>query len=149
MQINTYHRLPQDAKDIRTQVFKEEQGFLCDFDEIDAKALHVVIYLYGVAAATGRAFPEERDPTVWHLGRIAVRKIYRGQGLGLAVVRALESAAEKEGGRTLELSAQTQAQRFYEKAGYTAQGGVYKEEHCPHIKMVKRLNGTQPVSAPT
>lgn len=141
MQIKTYHRLPQDAKDIRTQVFIEEQGFLCDFDEIDAKALHIVLYLDGVAAATGRAFPAERDPSVWHLGRIAVRKMYRGQGLGLAVVRALENAAENEGGRTLELSAQTQAQRFYEKAGYTAQGGVYQDEHCPHIKMVKCMSG--------
>ena len=146
MQIKTYHRLPQDAKDIRTQVFIEEQGFLCDFDEIDEKALHVVLYLDGVAAATGRAFPEEHDPTVWHLGRIAVRKNYRGQGLGLAVVRALESAAEKEGGRTIELSAQTQAQRFYEKAGYTARGGVYLDEHCPHIKMIKCLSETHAVS---
>ena len=149
MEIKVFDSLPQDAKDIRTQVFIEEQGFQSEFDDIDAKALHIVLYLDGVAAATGRTFPEMEDLSVWHLGRIAVCKEYRGQGLGLAVVRALESAAEKRGGRLFELSAQTQAQRFYEKAGYTAQGEVYKEEHCPHIKMVKRLGGARPVSEPT
>lgn len=146
MQIKTYQSLPREATEIRTQVFIEEQGFQSEFDDIDAVALHVVIYLDGAAAATGRTFQEDNGSAVWHLGRIAVRKEFRGRGLGLAVVRALESAAEQEGGRVFELSAQTQARCFYEKAGYTAQGGVYKEEHCPHIKMVKRLNGAAPVS---
>ena len=141
MQIKTYQSLPREAAEISTQVFIEEQGFLREFDDIDAKALHVVIYLDGAAAATGRTFQEDNSSAVWHLGRIAVRKDYRGRGLGLAVVKALEEAAEKEGGRVFELSAQTQARRFYEKAGYTAQGGVYQDEHCPHIKMVKNMSG--------
>lgn len=95
MQIKTYQSLPREAAEIRTQVFVEEQGFLREFDDIDAKALHVVIYLDGAAAATGRTFQEDNSSAVWHLGRIAVRKDYRGRGLGLAVVKALEEAAEK------------------------------------------------------
>lgn len=140
MQIKIFRCIPQEARDIRKQVFIEEQGFQSEFDDIDARALHAVIYLDGTAAATGRTFPEKEDLSVWHMGRIAVRKEYRGQGLGLAIVRALENAAEKEGGLVFELSAQLQARRFYEKAGYSAQGGVYMDEHCPHIKMSRRVS---------
>ena len=33
-----------DARLIRQQVFVEEQGFVNEFDDIDAKAYHAVIY---------------------------------------------------------------------------------------------------------
>lgn len=139
MELITAHTLTPDAKAIREAVFINEQGFQNEFDEIDARAVHVVLYLDGVAAATGRAFQKEKTST-WLLGRIAVRKEFRGQKLGLKVVNALEAEAKKAGAATAELSAQLQAKGFYEKAGYTAQGGVYKDEHCPHVKMTKPLS---------
>lgn len=36
------------------------------------------------------------------------------------------------------LSAQVQAQGFYEKLGYVASGEPYLDEHCPHIHMEKQ-----------
>lgn len=37
-----------DARLIRQQVFVEEQGFVNEFDDIDAKAYHAVIYTGGI-----------------------------------------------------------------------------------------------------
>lgn len=139
MELVTVRCLTPGAKAVREAVFITEQGFQNEFDEIDARAVHVVLYDGGTAAATGRAFPKENGSGTWLLGRIAVRKEYRGQKLGLMVVNALEAEAKKAGADTAELSAQLQAKGFYEKAGYTAQGGVYKDEHCPHVKMTKPL----------
>ena len=76
-----------------------------------------------------------------HIGRICVRKAYRGRDLGRMIVEALEKQAEKVGYKEVGLSAQTRVQQFYEKLGYRAYGDVYKDEYCPHIAMKKTLSG--------
>lgn len=81
-----------DARLIRQQVFVEEQGFVNEFDDIDAKAYHAVIYTGGYPIATGRLFDENGEA---HIGRICVRKAYRGRDLGRMIVEALEKQAEK------------------------------------------------------
>ena len=83
-----------DARLIRQQVFVEEQGFVNEFDDIDAKAYHAVIYTGGYPIATGRLFDENGEA---HIGRICVRKAYRGRDLGRMIVEALEKQAEKVG----------------------------------------------------
>ena len=113
-----------DARLIRQQVFVEEQGFVNEFDDIDAKAYHAVIYTGGYPIATGRLFDENGEA---HIGRICVRKAYRGRDLGRMIVEALEKQAEKVGYKEVGLSAQTRVQPFYEKLGYTAYGDVYKD----------------------
>ena len=45
----------------------------------------------------------------------------------------------KRGAKKASLSAQVQAQGFYESCGYTAEGDTYLDEHCPHIHMTKTL----------
>ena len=125
-----------DAADIRREVFMDEQGFSREFDDIDNRAFHAVIYCDGKAAAAGRLF-EGRSG--WHIGRVAVRKQFRGEGLGALIVRALEEKAVAEGAACIRLSAQVRAQGFYEKLGYTAEGEEYYDEACPHIAMSKRL----------
>ena len=112
-----------DARLIRQQVFVEEQGFVNEFDDIDHEAYHAVIYTGGYPIATGRLFDENGEA---HIGRICVRKAYRGRDLGRMIVEALEKQAEKVGYKEVGLSAQTRVQPFYEKLGYTAYGDVYK-----------------------
>ena len=127
--------LPQ-AAEIRQEVFVEEQGFHNEFDEIDAAAWHTVIYDNGRPAATGRAFLEDG---AWHIGRVAVRKEFRGKQYGAAVMQALERKIAELGAESVGLSAQVQARGFYEKLGYEAHGGEYLDEHCPHVSMTKCL----------
>ena len=125
-----------DAKAIRQEVFMEEQGFVKEFDSLDETAFHAVAFTDGQASATGRLF---KGRSGWHIGRIAVRKQFRGSGLGGDVVRALEAKAREEGAEYIKLSAQVRAQGFYEKLGYRAEGEEYLDEHCPHIAMKKIL----------
>lgn len=133
-----FDALPDDARMIRTEVFCDEQGFIEEFDSIDDTAVHVVAYYNGEPAATGRIFTED-DPTVRHIGRVAVRKKFRGLKIGEGVMMILEASARESGAEYTELSSQCQARGFYEKCGYTAHGDIYMDQHCPHILMKKRL----------
>lgn len=130
--------LSKEAALIRREVFMEEQGFSDEFDEIDARALHLVLDTSGVPAATGRLFRGEDEGVYW-IGRVAVRKAFRGRALGREVMEALEAEARRLCGRELRLSAQVQAAGFYEKLGYRRCGEEYLDEHCPHIEMRKDL----------
>lgn len=129
-------KLPE-ALDIRYRVFIEEQGFEMDHDQHDKDAYHVVIYKQGKPVATARAFLE--DGKRHHIGRVAVLKEYRGQGLGKALLTALEGELAKTPVKKLYLGAQTHAQAFYEKLGYQKFGDVFLDEGSPHIHMEKTL----------
>ena len=47
----------QDARDIRTRVFVEEQGFEHEFDEYENSSWCLVLYLDNIPIATGRGAP--------------------------------------------------------------------------------------------
>ena len=136
-----------DAMDIRNKVFVEEQGFKNEFDDIDPRAWHLVLYIGDIPAATGRLFDRENDDCLKDkasgnrmiLGRIAVIQEYRGKSLGGEVMAELEQTAKENGAELVEVSAQERVRSFYEKLGYTAVGDAYYDEFCPHIRMVKRI----------
>ena len=127
----------QDYRAVRIEVFMKEQGFQNEFDEIDERAYHVVVYQDKCAIATGRMYFEDEKTMI--LGRIAVIKEYRGTGLGNKVVKSLENKAKELNCTTVKLSAQQRAQMFYEKLGYQPIGEVYYDEWCPHITMSKNI----------
>lgn len=127
-----------EAKQIRQTVFVEEQGFHNEFDAMDAEAWHVVLWKDEHAIATGRTFPAQGETHAWTIGRVAVRKPYRGQGIGALVVRKLEEIAQQHGAASFMLSAQVRARGFYETIGYHAIGEPYLDEYCPHVTMIKR-----------
>lgn len=129
------HFAPCEA--IRTAVFIEEQGFHGEFDEIDDRAWHTIVYDGEKPIATGRAFLNEDG--VHTIGRVAALQEYRGKGAGTAVLRALEEKLRQEGATTVCLSAQIQAMGFYRALGYQPEGAEYLDEHCPHITMKKQL----------
>ena len=74
--VKWFGSLTEEAKQIREEVFVEEQGFLQEFDETDVKADHLVWYEAGEAAATCRYYAGEEKGVYW-LGRLAVRKRFR------------------------------------------------------------------------
>ena len=135
-----FDHLPGEAREIREEVFIREQGFQEEFDEIDGYAVHLVLFCDGAAAAVCRFYPgkEEGD---YLLGRLAVRKEFRGKNLGALLVAKAEREIRKEGGQTVRLHAQRRVQPFYEKQGYTAYGETDFDEDCPHVWMKKRLEG--------
>jgi predicted GNAT family N-acyltransferase len=108
-----------------------------EFDDIDKRATHVLIYDGKTPIATGRLYSEDGEN--FHIGRVCVSKEYRGKGFGRRVLSALEEDARKAGGRTVSLSAQCAAQGFYEKSGYTATDDLHDDEGVPHVTMIKSL----------
>lgn len=121
---------------IRQTVFVEEQGFVDEFDEIDDVAWHAVLFVDDVAVATARAYDSENG---WHIGRVAVLKEYRKQGLGEEIMEAVEKKAYELGAKEISLSAQMQAKGFYEKIGYLSLDDLHYDQHCPHVTMIKKL----------
>lgn len=130
--------LSQDARVIRQEGFVEEQGFHHEFDEIDSRAWHLVLYENGQAAGCCRLFSSEQ-PEVYILGRLAVRKSCRGRQYGEWLVREAEVWLRGRQVKRLALSAQVRVRPFYEKLGFTASGDEYLDEYCPHIHMEKEL----------
>lgn len=116
----------------------KEQGFKDEFDEWDNKVSHVVLFVGGKAAGTGRLLPRENNNT-FVIGRVAVLEKYRKLHIGSKIINELEIMAKKLDGVSIELSAQCRARGFYEKLGYVASGETYLDEFCEHIHMVKKL----------
>lgn len=132
-------RLPKEAKAIREEVFVKEQGFANEFDEIDDRSWHLVLYLDQTPIATGRVY--EVDPETYQIGRICVRKPFRGQSVGTYVVKFLCNKAISLGARKAVLLAQLDKQGFYYRIGFRPDpnGEVIMDEGVPHIKMTKVL----------
>lgn len=130
--------LTPEGREIRSEIFLDEQKFHDEFDEIDeTTAQHLVLYVNGKAAAVGRLFPTPDDGDSFTIGRVAVRADFRGKRLGSAVMRALEEEARKQGAKKIVLAAQQRARHFYETLGYSACGELFLDEYCPHIPMCK------------
>ncbi len=136
MKAEIYDYLPREGKEIREDVFIKEQGFEHEYDETDDVARHVVLFIDDQAVATCRFFKEGNR---YMIGRIAVRKAYRGMHLGQKVVEEAEHVIEKEADECF-LYAQIRAQGFYEKLGYEPVGVPDEDEGVPHIMMHKHLH---------
>lgn len=138
MDSKVYDTLPQEAVRIRKAVFIEEQGFQNEFDYLDDRAKHLVVFEQGVPMATCRFFQAE-EPGNFIVGRIAVAKQYRGRNIGSHILHMAEVQIQKLGGTSVCLHAQMQAEPFYKKNGYCKYGEADLEENCPHIWMRKEI----------
>ncbi|MFJ4919238.1 GNAT family N-acetyltransferase [Streptomyces sp. NPDC088725] len=134
---------------VRKEVFVVEQRVPEDleYDGRDETAIQVLaVRDDGLPLGTGRLLygPEAADrtggdPTVGALGRLAVSKEARGQGLGAALVRAIEEAAREAGLLAVDLHAQTHALGFYERLGYDAYGPEFLDAGIEHRSMRRAL----------
>ena len=129
----------EDAHTIRFTVFCDEQGYTTaeEIDDKDACSHHIVVYSGDQAVGTGRMYQAE-DKT-FRMGRIAVRKEWRGTGLGLFIMKAMEQKAKELGANYAILDAQCRVIPFYEKAGYLVCGEEHMDGHVPHKMMKKSL----------
>jgi YbgC/YbaW family acyl-CoA thioester hydrolase len=135
-----WETLGREAREIRTEVFVDEQKIPADmeWDDADIGAVHAVAFnRFGAALATGRLL--EHVPGVAKIGRMAVRQNVRSSGVGRAVLDALLQAARQRGDREAVLHAQMSAASFYGRAGFTPRGPVFEEAGIPHVEMVRSL----------
>jgi YbgC/YbaW family acyl-CoA thioester hydrolase len=138
--LGSWTELGHAAATVRTAVFIEEQEVpeSEEWDADDALALHAVVSnLAGLPLATGRLITAGLPKGEARIGRMAVLRSMRGAGVGGQVIRALLDAATAQGRHQVSLSAQTSAQAFYARHGFTPVGDVYDEVGIPHVKMTK------------
>ncbi|MGG3870693.1 GNAT family N-acetyltransferase [Brevibacillus laterosporus] len=133
----------QDALHVRRVVFIVEQQVpedleIDEHDQLSDPTIHVIAYRDIEPVATGRLRSPEQG--VGKIERVAVKQETRGTGLGRELMLHLEKIAVQQGNSTLKLSAQLQAQPFYEKLGYEGYGEIFDDAGIDHIMMKKQLN---------
>jgi predicted GNAT family N-acyltransferase len=139
IELSSWEEAREEATRIRFTVFVEEQRVPAEMemDENDEYCIHAIAFAAdGRAVGTGRLLPDA------HIGRMAVLKEWRGQGIGAAVLEALIEEARRRGEVEVALSAQTHAIEFYRRHGFSEEGKVYEEAGIPHQAMRKMLSQT-------
>ena len=128
----SWDQLQQDAKLIRKLVFISEQNIpeQDEWDDQDAISQHFVVYDQNQPIATARLLANNS------VGRVAVLKAYRGQGIGRLIMLEIIAYAQAQKRPSLQLSSQVHAISFYEKLGFSIQSDEYDECGIPHIEMV-------------
>ena len=125
----------EDICSIRYEVFVGEQNVPeeLEIDGLDDEAKHVLAFVDGVPIGTGRILIDG------HIGRVAVLKNYRGQGIGKSIMKELIKWAQDISLEKVWLSSQWHAHSFYLDLGFVSVGEIYKEAGIDHIKMYRVL----------
>jgi len=117
---------------IRTEVFIEEQQVPPDleWDGLDETAIHLL-----ALDADGRAIGCVRiiEPNI--IGRMAVCKFWRRHGIGDTLLTTAVRLCRQRGHGPIQLSAQTHAIPFYERAGFQVCSEEYQDAGIPHCDM--------------
>ena len=136
IELMDWERAQTIAGPIRFAIFVGEQNVPSgiELDDLDAQCVHAVAFDdAGKAIGTGRLLPDGQ------IGRMAVVKDWRRQGVGDAILEALIEEARKRGHAEVLVAAQLQAAEFYRNHGFVADGKVYTEAGILHEKMRKKL----------
>jgi predicted GNAT family N-acyltransferase len=121
---------------IRETVFIHEQHVPVEleWDELDADCLHILaLDSAGNPIGTARLLPDG------HIGRMAVLREWRGQGVGSALLQRLLEEAKKWPLRQVIVNAQTYAAGFYTRLGFRTAGEEFIDAGIPHVRMVLQL----------
>jgi predicted GNAT family N-acyltransferase len=124
---------------IRSTVFIQEQNVpeALEWDGKDVHATHVLARdAAGNTIGTARLLLHGNRA---HIGRMAVLKGWRKQGVGSAVLECVIAEARRRGANIAFLNAQTDAVAFYERAGFTREGEEFLDAGIPHFRMTRRL----------
>lgn len=122
--------------EIRREVFQAEQGVPAELelDGADPSATHcLALDPAGAPIGTGRITPDGK------IGRMAVRRAWRGQGVGAGILDGLIKKARQMGLEAVYLHAQLGAHGLYRRAGFVATGPVFEEAGIDHVLMRRTL----------
>lgn len=128
---------------LRSDVFVLEQESLYrDMDGQDAVAWHVLAYGdEGAVVGVLRILKDPKDQSCFKIGRVAVAKIARGQGIAVELMeRAHDFIAKQDAAERIEISAQEHLQKFYNNLGYvTVSDEPYDDAGIPHVDMIRAV----------
>ncbi len=121
-------------KNIRDKVFIQEQKVTpqLEWDGMDEKAIHFLVFNDKAAIGCARAIVIKDH---MQLGRMAVLKEYRGQGIGSALIEKAMTTAKLNQLSAIYISAQCHAIDFYKKFGFEVTSDIYLDAEIPHRDM--------------
>ena len=130
---------------LRIEVFVKEQNVPIEL-ELDDKdnsvdTIHIGYFLGNILVGVARLIDMDKD--VIHIGRVVIDKESRGQGIGRELIIGCENIAQQILKRKIiiELSAQIQAEKFYESLGYNRVNDmIYLDAGIEHVDMRKVIN---------
>ena len=121
-----------DLTSIRRAVFVEEQNVpeSIELDGKDSVCYHVL-----ASDGHGRPIGTARMAQDGKIGRMAVLREYRRQGVGRRMLQAIMDVGRSKGITDFHLSAQIGAVGFYEKMGFEPFGEPFEEAGIKHVHM--------------
>jgi predicted GNAT family N-acyltransferase len=136
--VTNWYTHAQELSRIRQEVFIEEQHVppTEEWDGRDESAIHFLVLDHTTAIGCARLLVEVHlGQTCFHVGRVAVVKSSRQQGIGRRLMAHVLEYCRAHAPYPIFLHAQTERRRFYEHLGFTAQGEVFMDAGIPHISM--------------
>ena len=122
----------------RTLVFVVEQN--CPYPEVDGKdpsCYHLFKEEKGEIVAYLRVVPAGVAYQETSIGRVFVKKEYRGRGMaGELVKRGLDFIENELKETTVKIQAQDYLREFYSSFGFQPISDTYLEDNIPHVDML-------------
>ena len=131
---------------LREEVFVKEQNVPMEL-ELDEKdsletTIHVVLFNEeGILAGVARIL--DMGSSILHIGRVAIKKDFRGMNLGYELIQGCHNIIKEESPIIpvrVELGAQAYAEKFYQKLGYERLNDeIYIDAGIEHIDMGRNI----------
>lgn len=131
------------AVDLRTRVFRDEQGFdsYIEHDGKDASSLNLVAVEDGRVVGTCRVLYEDG---LAKLGRLCVEESERRRGIAREMVRECIAECKRDGLPRIILNAQMPAHELYLSEGFEDASGLFIVAGIEHVRMERPLSPVPP-----
>ena len=124
---------------LRIEIFVVEQD--CPYQEVDEKD-RISFHLFGRAEngdviAVTRILPQGVSYDEISVGRVALKKEYRGKGIAdELMLETFKFIKSHFGEQPVRISAQQYLLNYYNKHGFRQVGDMYLEDDIPHVEMI-------------
>lgn len=126
---------------LRVEVFVVEQN--CpyqDLDDKDQSAYHMFLEDNGEVVAVLRILPENVSYREMAIGRLIVKKSYRGKGISRKMMkRAMEFITKDLGKEKIRISGQAYLSDFYQNLGFEKVSEMYLEDGIEHFEFLYEI----------
>lgn len=123
---------------LRNEVFIVEQECpYLDCDDKDLNSYHLFLTENGQIVSYLRILEKGVSYDEISIGRVAVKKSYRGKGISRKMMlKAIEFIENNLSENTIKIQAQAYLLDFYSSLGFKAVSEEYLEDNIPHIDMI-------------
>lgn len=123
---------------LRNEIFIVEQECpYLDCDDKDLNSYHLFLRENGEIVSYLRILEKGVSYDEISIGRVAVKKSYRGKGISRKMMlQAIEFIENNLSENTIKIQAQAYLLDFYSSLGFKAVSEEYLEDNIPHIDMI-------------